>query len=45
MTMSDTPGIITDLCDGDNYTKYEVVRMGREAFTVSDLEEIKRKAE
>jgi hypothetical protein len=39
--MTDTPGIITDLCDADNYTKEGVVRMGREAFTVSDLEEIK----
>ena len=38
--MPDTPGIITDLCDGDGYTKEGVVRMGRDLFTVAELEEM-----
>jgi len=43
--MQDTPGIITDLCDGDGYTKEGVVRMGRDLFTVAELLEIKRRGE
>jgi len=39
--MPDTPGIITDLCDGDGYTKYETVKLGRDWFTIADLLEIK----
>jgi len=43
--MSDTPGIISDLCDADSYTKYELVQTGRDVFTVAELEEMKRKEE
>ena len=42
--MPDTPGIIADLCDADKYTKYGVVRAGRDWFTVAELEEIKKAA-
>ena len=38
--MPDTPGIITDLCDGDNYTKCKTVQFGRDWFTIADLEVI-----
>ena len=39
--MPDTPGIISTLCDADNYTKYGVARTGRNVFTVAELEEMK----
>ena len=39
--MQDTPGIITELCDADYCTKYELARMVRDMFTVAELEEIK----
>jgi hypothetical protein len=39
--MQDTPGIITELCDADYCTKYELARMVRDLFTISDLLEIK----
>lgn len=38
--MPDTPGIITDLCDGDGYTKEGMVQFGRDWFTVAELLEI-----
>ena len=43
--MPDTPGIIIDLCNADNYTKYEPLQIGRDVFTVAQLEEMKRKEE
>ena len=43
--MQDTPGIITDLCDADGYTKYGVVQKLRDWFTVAELEEIKGEGE
>ena len=43
--MPDTPGIITDLCDADGYTKYGVVQTGRDRFTVAELEEMKGEGE
>lgn len=39
--MPDTPEIIAYLCDADNYTKYLVAQMGRDAFTVADLKKMK----
>lgn len=32
--MLDISGLIEDLCDGDNYTKYEYAKWGRDLITV-----------
>ena len=44
-TMTTTPGIITALCDADNYAKYGEALTLRDWFTVAELEEMKRKEE
>jgi len=43
--MVDTPYFITALCDADYCTKSRFAQMGRDAFTVADLEEMKREEE
>ena len=39
--MADTPNIIIPLCDADYCTKSELAQIGRDVFTVTDLEEMK----
>ena len=43
--MPDVPKFIAIICDADIYTKHQPVQLGRDVFTVADLEEMKRKEE